>query len=89
MVLRQVNNDKPKPRKKPRKQPKNKSTQILNHKCPTCKSLFRSAKTLEDHCKSHVSVNPFECDYCKRRFAEEETMKRHLQKEHISGMEFK
>ena len=85
MVLRQVNNDKP----KPQKQAKNKSSKIKNYICPTCKLQFDSAKRFAEHCDSHVTMYPFECYYCKRRFAEQDTMKEHLQREHISGMEFK
>ena len=74
MVLRQVNNDKP----KPQKPPKNKSSKIKNYTCPTCKLQFDSAKRFAEHCEDHLRVNPWECHVCRRRFADEGQMKHHL-----------
>ena len=62
---------------------------IKTYICLECGLRFESAQRFRDHRASHVIIKPFECGYCKRRFTDRDTMRKHLQKEHISGMEFK
>lgn len=47
-------------------------------KCRTCGRLYAQLKHLKRHAIMHTGINPYGCDYCKKRFTRPDICKRHM-----------
>lgn len=47
-------------------------------KCRTCGRLYAQLKHLKRHAIMHTGINPYGCDWCKKRFTRPDICKRHM-----------
>lgn len=48
--------------------------------CEKCGTEYFSSQALKDHCnQAHVEMKPFECNFCKKRFSHQRSLRKHAQ----------
>lgn len=63
-------------------------TVVKRNKCQYCDKFFRSKTALDGHHRTHTGLKPYNCDYCKKGFAEMGNLRQHISSIHLNERKY-